>query len=105
MSRFIGLLATVVLVAALVGAAIGWQFPFLGGNRAANQLGSSPETTGAGTRTRVQPANQTNGQAQNTQRTAQAPSNVPIDPERPNTGTGTADTGATNPNQPVNALW
>lgn len=109
MSRFIGLIITVVAVAALVGAAIGWQFPFLGGNRSANQLRNSTENTGTGTRpgnrARVQPANPQNAQADNTERTAQAPSNTPIDPERPNTGTTETDTGSANQNEPINALW
>ncbi|NEQ22309.1 MAG: hypothetical protein F6K28_24585 [Microcoleus sp. SIO2G3] len=117
MSKFLGIILGVVGVAALVGAAIGWRFPFLGQSRSSNQLETAQQAPTAGqpaTRTRVQRANQptTTTQAQNPQRTAQAPAgaqtqapaqvNDPtIDPEG-TAGTGTAQT---NPGGPVRALW
>ena len=122
MSKFLGIILTVVGVAALVGAAIGWRFPFIGQSRSSNQLETAQEAPTAGqpaTRTRLR-ANQptTTTQAQNTQRTAQAPAQaqtqapaqtqVPaqttdptIDPE----GTAGTGTGQANPGQPIRALW
>lgn len=117
MSKFLGIILGVVGVAALVGAAIGWRFPFLGQSRTSNQLETVQDAPTAGqpaTRTRVQRANQptTTTQAQNTQRTAQAPAGaqtqapaqttVPtIDPE----GTAGTGTGQTNAGEPIRALW
>lgn len=103
MSRFIGLIITVVAVAALVGAALGWRFPFQGQNRAANQLSDTQEAAeGQPTRTRVQRANQPAARAQNNNQTnlqAQAPDGT-VNPEEPNTQNQPANT-----NQPVPALW
>ncbi|MBD1806664.1 hypothetical protein H6F98_14535 [Microcoleus sp. FACHB-SPT15] len=118
MSKFLGIILTVVGVAALVGAAIGWRFPFIGQSRSSNQVETVQDAPTAGqpaTRTRVQPANQptrvqpanqptTTAQAQNNQRTVQAPAQttVPtIDPE----GTAGTGTGQTNPSEPIRALW
>ena len=118
MSKFLGIILGVVGVAALVGAAIGWRFPFLGQSRTSNQLETVQEAPTAGqpaTRTRVQRASQppTTTQAQNTRRTtAQAPAGAQtqapaqttdptIDPE----GTAGTGTGQTNPGEPVRALW
>lgn len=106
MSRFLGVILAVVGVAALVGAAIGWRFPFLGQSRSSNQLETAQQSPTAGqpeTRTRVLRTNQpaTTTQAQNPRRAAPAaaPATDPaIDPE----GTGAAPT---NSGQPVRALW
>jgi cytoskeletal protein RodZ len=115
MNRFIGLIITVVAVAALVGAAIGWQFPFGGRSRSANQLETSPQDQEAtqvqqNNRTRTLRANQptTTRTAPANQTTAQAP-DATVDPE----ATGTAQPVQSNSdqqaelesNEPVPALW
>ena len=104
-------------VAALVGAAIGWRFPFLGQSRSSNQLETAQQAPTAGqpaTRTRVQRTNQpaTTAQAQNNQRTAQAPAQAQAqapaqttDPTLDPEGTAGTGTAQTNPGQPVRALW
>ena len=125
MSRFLGIIIGVVGVAALVGAAIGWRFPFLGQSRSSNQLETAQEAPTAGqpaTRTRLR-SNQptTTTQAQNTQRTtAQAPAGVQTqapagaqvqapaqttDPTLDPEGTAGSGTGQTNPGEPIRALW
>jgi cytoskeletal protein RodZ len=113
MNRFIGLIITVVAVAALVGAAIGWRFPFGSRSRSANQLETSPQEA-----TQVQPDNRTRTLRANqpattrtapaNQTTAQAP-DATVDPE----ATGTAQPVQSNSdqqaelesNEPVPALW
>jgi cytoskeletal protein RodZ len=91
----------VVAVAALAGAAIGWRFPFLGDNRAANQLNNSGDATKtqpasstklatkqpASNLKSTQPAT-TTAQAPNTTTTAQAP-NTTTTTQAPNTTTTT----------------
>lgn len=114
MNRLIPLIALVVLVAALTGAAIGWRFPFFGQRRTAQQLDTAqsqqangtrtqrtnqPTTTARNNRTAVQRASQPTTTAQNnTQSTAQAP-NAAVNPE----ATGT--TSQSDSNQVVPALW
>ena len=118
MNRFAGIIITVVAIAALIGAALGWRFPFPGQNRTANQLRTSPQTTEQANQRTTQQANQTrlrSSQPTNsasrtnpTQTTAQVPNNtqnntptsdVTIDPEA--AGSGQAETGG----QPVSAFW
>jgi cytoskeletal protein RodZ len=91
----------VVAIGALAGAAIGWRFPFLGQNRATNQLATPRQNTV------VQPVNRT--RVQNTrQQVAQAPNNS-TSAQSPNAGTSPSATtsegtqGDTNPGVP--ALW
>ncbi|MFP5273529.1 hypothetical protein [Coleofasciculus sp.] len=115
MNKLIGL---IIIAAALVGAALGWQgvsLPFFGelfggDNPTANQIESDPDTTDNQAATQ-QPGNQPTQpvsqapttirsvpQAQNNQGTAQAPQ----------TTMGQADTGAgaaTEDSEPVTALW
>lgn len=114
MNRLIPLIALVVLVAALTGAAIGWRFPFFGQRRTAQQLDTTqnqqtngtrvqrsnqPTRTAQNNRTAVQRANQPTTTAQNnTQSTAQAPS-AAVNPEASGT-TEQADNS-----QVVPALW
>ncbi|HEY9725152.1 MAG TPA: hypothetical protein V6D50_01775 [Chroococcales cyanobacterium] len=112
MNRFAGIIITVVAIAALIGAALGWRFPFPGQNRTANQLRTSPQTTQQANRTQLrtsQPTNSARGTNQ-TQTTAQVPNNtqtntqpsdVNINPEATGSGTGQAETGG----QPVSAFW
>lgn len=112
MNRFAGIIITVVAIAALIGAALGWRFPFPGQNRTANQLRTSPQTTQQANQTRLratQPTNSARGTNQ-TQTTAQVPNNtqtntqpsdVNINPEATGSGTGQAETGG----QPVSAFW
>lgn len=113
MNRLLPLIAGVVLVAALTGAAIGWRFPFSRQGRAANQLNTAQNQPNSGTRvqrtnqptttaqnnpTAVQRANQPTAQAQaDTQQTGQTPDAV--NPE----GTGTS--GQADTSQVVPALW
>lgn len=109
MNRFIGLFIGVIALAALAGAAIGWRFPFLGQNRATNQVGTSPEGTV------VQPTNQRQRLSQPAQTTAQAPnstqnrSNTQTTAQAPQTAVGQDGTtntqSAQETNQPVPALW
>ncbi len=108
MNKLIGL---IIIAAALVGAALGWQgvsLPFFGElfggeNRTANQIIESvPDTTDEqGTTQPTAQAPTTIGtveQAQTNQGTAQAPQ----------TTVGQADTGAgeaTEESEPITALW
>lgn len=106
MNRLIPLIALVVLVAALTGAAIGWKFPFFGRNQTSQQLDATKNQANSGTR--VQSASQPTKTAQNNRTavqgasqpttTAQAP-DATINPEASGT-TGQADA-----DQPVPALW
>jgi hypothetical protein len=109
MNRLLPLIAGVVLVAALTGAAVGWRFPFFGQRRSSNQLTTAQNQSNTGTR--VQRTNQPNTQAQNrtpVQRTAQQ-NTQPLDTSNsdPNTvnpeAAGTTDQA--DANQPVPALW
>lgn len=106
MNRFIGLIITVVAIAALAGAAIGWRFPFLGQSRSANELGTAP-----GSR-RIQPANT----VQPANRTRTVPANQPtpqnLENEQTTAQNTTGNSGATTTQQeqaetdpPVSALW
>lgn len=99
MNRFIGLIITVVAVAALVGAAIGWRFPFLGQNRTASRVSNTAIQDQRGNAGGVQPANVPNTQPQDNNQTAQAPGGA-VNPEAPNT-----QSAPTNQNQPIPALW
>lgn len=114
MNRFIGLIITVVAIAALAGAAIGWRFPFLGQSRSANELetaqgsrtiqpanqAQAPRTIQPANRTRTQQANQQTAQnLNNEQTTAQAPGTT-VNPGATTTQQEQADT-----NPPVSALW
>ena len=119
MNRFAGIIITVVAIAALIGAALGWRFPFPGQNRTANQLRTSPQTTQQANQQTTQQANQTRLRASqptnsasrtNPTQTAQVPNNtqtdtptsdVNINPEATGSGTGQAETGG----QPVSAFW
>ncbi|MEQ9371125.1 MAG: hypothetical protein RIG63_19175 [Coleofasciculus chthonoplastes F3-SA18-01] len=115
MNKLIGL---IIIAAALVGAALGWQgvsLPFFGElfggeNRTANQIIESvPDTaTDQGATQQAEAGNQptqptaqapaTIGQAQTNQGTAQAPQ----------TTVGQSDTGAgaaTEDSEPITALW
>jgi hypothetical protein len=96
----------VVAIAALAGAAIGWRFPFTGGNQSANRLQTAQQPTG------VQPANR-NRTLRTTQpnRTAQALNNNQTTAQAPNATTSPDATtpppppSDTNENQPIPALW
>lgn len=91
MNRFVGLIITVVAIAALIGAAIGWRFPFLGQNQRANQLAQQGSQTRTTNRGRTQPANPPNTPAANNTPNANNPDDLdPLDPEASNT-----------PNQPA----
>ncbi|HEY9666168.1 MAG TPA: hypothetical protein V6C91_05150, partial [Coleofasciculaceae cyanobacterium] len=101
MNRFIGLIITVVAIAALAGAAIGWRFPFLGQSRSANEVGTAqgsrriqPATQAQAPRT-AQPANRTRTQQTN-QPTAQNLNNEQTTAQSPDT---TANPGATTTQQ------
>ncbi len=114
MNRLLPLIAGVVLVAALTGAAIGWRFPFSRQARTANQLNTAQNQPSNGTRvlrsnqrtttaqnnsTAVQGANQQSAQAQaDNQPTEQSP-DAAVDPE----GIGTS--GEADTSQVVPALW
>lgn len=103
MNKFVGLLITVVALAALAGAAIGWRFPFLGQSRTSNELETAQDGTGN------QPVNPT--PTRNTRLgTAQPQSNNPTTARVPNTtggqgGTATAQPVQQDAAQPVQALW
>ena len=106
MNRFIGLIITVVAVAALVGAAIGWRFPFLGRTRSANQLETAPQEAsqvrqGNGTRTLRASQTTTTRTVRANQTTAQAP-DATVNPEAPGTTTQPAQSES---EEPVPALW
>ncbi|HEY9606271.1 MAG TPA: hypothetical protein V6C85_31985 [Allocoleopsis sp.] len=111
MNRFAGILITVVAIAALIGAALGWRFPFPGQNRTASQLRTSPQTTQQANRTQLQRASQpTNSARRTNQTTAQVPNNtqsntqtsdVNINPEATGSGAGQSGNGG----QPVSAFW
>ncbi|MEQ9553500.1 MAG: hypothetical protein RIM23_28240 [Coleofasciculus sp. G3-WIS-01] len=119
MNKLIGL---IIIAAALVGAALGWQgvsLPFFGelfggDNPTANQIESDPNTTGNQAVTQ-QPQAETGNQP--TQPAAQAPTTIRSVPQAqnnqgtaqaPQTTMGQADTGAgaaTEDSEPVTALW
>jgi cytoskeletal protein RodZ len=111
MNRFAGVIITVVAIAALVGAALGWRFPFPGQNRAANQVSTSPEATQAtqqqqgANRTRIQRASQPSNQRQNntSTTTAQAQNTGNANAQDPTIDPETTGTGQSN--QPVSAFW
>lgn len=104
MNRFIGLIITVVAIAALIGAAIGWKFPFLGQNQRANQLTAQQNNQQGqpANRRRVQGASQpaTAVQDSNNSTTAQA-TNDNVNSQ----DTNTDQSGQSNQNQSVPALW
>lgn len=93
MNRFIGLIITVVAVAALVGAAIGWRFPFLGQNRTASRVSNTALQNQPGNTRRTQPANPPAGQPTDA-------ADGPLNPEVPET-----QPASSNQNQPIPALW
>lgn len=109
MNRLLPLIAGVVLVAALTGAAVGWRFPFFGQRRTSNQLTTAQNQSNTGTR--VQRTNQPTTQARTrTPVQGTAPQNTqPLDANNsdPNNvnpeATGTTDQA--DANQPVPALW
>lgn len=104
MSRFIGLIITVVAVAALIGAAIGWRFPFLGQNRRANQLDTAQQVQEdeQTAQTTIQPANPPAPQQQQfNQPSAQAPTGGTVAPQTQNT----QPVQSTPNQQPIQALW
>jgi cytoskeletal protein RodZ len=96
MNRFAVLIISVVAIAALIGAAIGWQFPFLGQNQRANQLAQQRSQNQTTNRTRIQPANRPGTQARNNNPNVNNPDD--LDPEAPNTsnqqGQATSDASA-----------
>ena len=109
MNRLLPLIAGVVLVAALTGAAVGWRFPFFGQRRASNQLNTAQNQSNTGTQ--VQRTNQPTTQPRTrTPVQGTAPQNTqPLD-------TNNSDANDVNPeaagttdqadaNQPVPALW
>jgi hypothetical protein len=110
MNRLLPLIAGVVLVAALTGAAIGWRFPFSRQARTANQLNTAQNQPSNGTR--VLRSNQPTTTAQNNstavqganQQTAQPldADNADADNVNPEAA-GTTD--QVDANQPVPALW
>ncbi|HEY9635733.1 MAG TPA: hypothetical protein V6D14_20175 [Coleofasciculaceae cyanobacterium] len=98
MNRFIGLIITVVAVAALIGAAIGWRFPFLGGSgRGGNSSLLSQDQSGR----RAQPLNnnQPGTTTQNNNPANPQPADD-IDPEASNAQPSTTSGGA-----PPAAMW
>ncbi len=100
MNRFIGLIITVVAVAALVGAAIGWRFPFLGQNRTASRVSNTALENRRGNTAGTQPANApTNTAPQGNTGNAQ-PADEVLNPEAPETQPASG-----NQNQPIPALW
>jgi hypothetical protein len=100
MNRFIGLIITVVAVAALVGAAIGWRFPFLGQNRTATRVSNTALPDRRGNTAGTQPANApTNTAPQGNTGTAE-PADEVLNPEAPET-----QAAPSNQNQPIPALW
>ncbi len=103
MNKTIGLISKVVVIAAIVGIVTGCnRVPFLGRNQSANQTGNSQTATQAqrSNRTRVQRASQPTRQAQTTNQTnTQAPAATV------NTGDANADSGQSDSNQGVSALW
>lgn len=115
MNKLIGL---IIIAAALVGAALGWQgvsLPFFGelfggDNPTANQIESVPDTTGNQAVTQ-QPGNQPTqpaSQAPRTIRSVPQAQNNQGTAQTPQTTMGQADTGAgaaTEDSEPVTALW
>lgn len=103
MNRFIGLLITVVAIAALAGAAIGWRFPFPGRSRTANQIGTAPETTQNQPTSQARPlrANQPTAQAQNNNPTTAQTPDATVNPE----STANTQSAQSESSQPVQALW
>jgi hypothetical protein len=109
MNRLLPLIAGVVLVAALTGAAIGWRFPFFGQGRASNQVNTAENQSNTGTG--VQRTNQPTTQAQNrtpVQRTAQ-PNTQPLEADNADADNVNPEAAGTtdqvDANQPVPALW
>lgn len=114
MNKFVGLFIAVIALATLAGAAIGWRFPFLGQNRAANQVENVPEeatetesvsqaplrASQPNQTTAQAPNSQTTAQAPNTQRTAQVPQTT-VDQEIP----ATTEPAQPNADQAIPALW
>jgi cytoskeletal protein RodZ len=113
MNRLLPLIAGVVLVAALTGAAVGWRFPFFGQRRASNQLNTAQNQSNTGTR--VQRTNQPATRDQNrtpVQRAAQQnpqgldANNAEAEAEADNVNPEAAGTtDQADVNQPVPALW
>ncbi|MEQ9670450.1 hypothetical protein [Coleofasciculus sp. G2-EDA-02] len=112
MNKLIGL---IIIAAALVGAALGWQgvsLPFFGelfggDNPTANQIESDPDTTGNQAVTQ-EPGNQPAAQAPTTIRSVPQAQNNQGTAQAPQTTIGQADTGegaATEDSEPVTALW
>lgn len=102
MNRLFGLIGTVVLAAALLGAIIGWngfRFPFQAQNRSSNQLDTAQQTTSA------QPANRQQSLRANqpTRTTAQAPADTTANPDT--SGNANAQTEQQPSDQAVPALW
>jgi hypothetical protein len=100
MNRFAGLIITVVALAALVGAALGWRFPFPGGNRNSNlQVRQpSPQSTQQANPQRGQPLRS----GQPTPAPTAAANNNPSTPVIADTNnTGESDTDS----QPVLGMW
>jgi cytoskeletal protein RodZ len=100
MNRFIGLIITVVAVAALVGAAIGWRFPFLGRNqRATQQIGNTAQNG-----SQRQSNNRTPAQPNTTQDNPSASGDT-LDPESPNTQPEQNTSSGTASGTAPAALW
>ncbi len=101
MNRYVGVIITLVAVAALIGAAIGWRFPFLGQNQYEGVKDQNVETANNTTQNRPQ--------AQPTNRTTSQPNTV-ISQNRNNPPTATPSPSATvapqapynQPTQPTN---
>ena len=105
MNRFAGIIITVVAVAALIGAALGWRFPFPGSRtETASVNGDSSRKLTAGQPRRTvnavsQPTNTTT--ARNSTGTTVAGNSNPTTPELPAETTG----GDTTTNDGVPAMW
>ncbi len=105
MNRFAGIIITVVAVAALIGAALGWRFPFPGSRSdtaSVNGRSSQPLTARQPTRTSNavgQPTNTTT--ARNSAGTTVAENPNSTTPELPAETTG----GDTTTNEGVPAMW
>ncbi|HEY9725153.1 MAG TPA: hypothetical protein V6D50_01780 [Chroococcales cyanobacterium] len=105
MNRFAGVIITVVALAALIGAALGWRFPFPGSRSETASVNgrSSPRLT-AGQPIRTgntvsQPTNTTT--ARNSSGTTVAKNSNSTTPELPAETTG----GDTTTNEGVSAMW
>jgi hypothetical protein len=111
MNRFAGAIITVVAVAALIGAALGWRFPFPGSRSdTASVNGRSSQRLTAGQPRRTsnavgQPTNTTtarnSGGTQNTGGTTVSQNPTSTAPELPAETTG----GDTTTNEGVAAMW